>query len=193
MTTVPEQFSSSGNDASARSTVAWFAAALVGSAVIGLIGGLIWGEVAPRAMLQEISAGTAELMNAETRAYIGADAWFAGIAAVAGLITGVVGFRFLVARRTGGTRAVVAAGLILGGVAGAFVMLWLGQQIGLSGYNHHLAASPNGTFFPASLTLGAKSALAFWPMVTAIIILVSEWGTARVQHADGSAAGRPSS
>jgi hypothetical protein len=177
MTTVPEQFSSSGKDASARSAVAWFAAALAGSAVLGLVGGLIWGEVAPRAMLQEISAGTAELMNAETRAYIGADAWFAGIAAVAGLITGVVGFRFGVSRRTGGARALIATGLILGGVAGAFVMLWLGQQIGLSAYNHDLASSANGTVFSSSLTLGASSALAFWPMLTAIVILIAEWGT----------------
>ena len=177
MTTVPEQFSLSGKGAPVRSTVVWFAAALVGSALLGLVGGLIWGEVAPRAMLQEISTGTAELMNAETRAFIGADAWFAGIAAVAGLITGVVGFRFGVSRRTGGRRAVVAAGLILGGVAGAFVMLWLGQQIGLSAYNHNLASSANGTVFSSSLTLGATSALAFWPMLTAIVILIAEWGT----------------
>jgi hypothetical protein len=176
MTTVPEQFSLSGKDESVRSTVAWFAAALVGSAALGLIGGLIWGEVAPRAMLQEVSAGTAQLMNAETRAFIGADAWFAGIAAVAGLITGVVGFRFGVSRRTGGRRAIVAAGLILGGVAGAFVMLWLGRQIGLSAYNHDLASSANGTVFSSSLTLGATSALAFWPMLTAIVILIAEWG-----------------
>jgi hypothetical protein len=188
MTTVPEQFSLSGKDASARSTVAWFAAALVGSAVLGLIGGLIWGEVAPRAMLQEISTGTAELMNAETRAFIGADAWFAGIAAVAGLITGVVGFRFGVSMRHGGGRAVVASGLILGGVAGAFVMLWLGRQIGLSGYNHNLATSANGTVFPSSLTLGATSALAFWPMLTAIVILIAEWGTRpAAEHADHDA------
>ena len=99
-------------------------------------------------------------------------AWFAGIAAVAGLITGVVGFRFGVSRRRGGGRALVAAGLILGGVAGAFAMLWLGQQIGLSGYNQHLASSPNGTLFAASLALGAKSALAFWPLLTAIVLLI---------------------
>lgn len=177
MATGPEQFSLSGKDAPARSTGIWFAAALVGSAVLGLLGGLIWGEVAPRAMLQEISTGTAELMNAETRAYIGADAWFAGISAIAGLITGVIGFRFGVSRRRGGGRALVAAGLILGGLAGAFVMLWLGQQIGLSGYNHSLASSANGTIFPSSLTLGATSALAFWPMLTAIVILIAEWGT----------------
>ena len=177
MTTVPGQYDSAGKDASARSTIAWFAAALVGSAVLGLLGGLIWGEVAPRAMLQEIGAGTAELMNAETRAFIGADAWFAGIAVVAGLLTGIVGYRFGVSRRSGGARAVVATGLILGGVAGAFVMRWLGQQIGLSAYNQHLASSANGTTFASSLALGATSVLAFWPMFTAIVILVAEWGT----------------
>jgi hypothetical protein len=176
MATVPEQFSRSERDAPTRSTVAWAAAALAGSAVLGLLGGLIWGEVAPRAMLQEISAGTAELMNAETRAFIGADAWFAGIAAIAGLLTGAIGFRFLVSKRTGGARALVAAALILGGVAGAFAMLWLGQQIGLSAYNHNLATSADGTVFPSSLTLGATSALAFWPMLTAIAILIAEWG-----------------
>lgn len=177
MTTVPEQFSVAGKDASTRSTVAWCAAAVGGSAALGLLGGLIWGEVAPRAMLQEISAGTAELMNAETRAFIGADAWFAGIAAAAGLLTGVIGFRFGVSRRDGGARAAVAAGLILGGVAGALVMLWLGQQIGLSAYDHDLAASANGTVFASSLTLGATSVLTFWPMLTAIVILIAEWST----------------
>ena len=162
---------------SAWSAVAWLTATIGGSAALGLLGGLIWGEAAPRALLQEISTGTAELMNTETRAFIGADAWFCGIAVVAGLLTGIIGYRFAMARRTGGTRAVSAAGLILGGVAGGFVMLWLGQQIGLSAYNQHLASSANGTVFPESLTLGASSALAFWPMFTAIVILIAEWGT----------------
>ena len=177
MTTESVWSPEAGGRPSAWSAVAWFAAAVVGSAVLGLLGGLIWGEAAPRALLQEISAGTAELMNAETRAFIGADAWFCSIAAVAGLLTGIIGYRFCIARHSGGTRAVVAAGLILGGVAGAFVMLWLGQQIGLSAYNQHLATSADGTVFSSSITLGAKSALAFWPMFTAIVILVGEWGT----------------
>jgi hypothetical protein len=156
--------------------ISGFALALAGSAVLGLLGGLIWGEAAPRAMLQEIGTGTAELVNAETSAFIGADAWFCGIAVVAGLISGLVGYRFLVARATPGARAVATAGLVVGAVAGALVMLWLGGQIGLSAYNQQLGSSPKGTMFPASLTLGAKSALAFWPMFTAIVILVAEWG-----------------
>jgi hypothetical protein len=166
-----------GKRPSTRSAVAWGAAALAGSAALGLLGGLIWELIAPRATLQEIAAGTAELVNAETRAFITADVWFCVVAVVAGLLTGVVGYRFAVSARTGGARALVVSCLILGGLAGALVMLWLGERLGQSGYNQHLASSANGTLFPDTLALGAKSALAFWPMFTAIVLLVAEWGT----------------
>ena len=161
----------------ARSAAAWIAAALAGSAVIGLLGGLIWGELAPRAMLQEVGAGTAQVINAETRAFFGADVWFCAIAVLAGLLTGVLGYRFAVAPRGGPARAAVTLSLILGAVAGALVMLWLGEQIGLSAYNQHLASSAKGTLFSSSLALGSKSALAFWPLFTAIVVLIAEWGT----------------
>jgi hypothetical protein len=169
----------SGERRAARSGVIGFAVALIGSAVLGLPAGLIWGEAAPRALLQEVGTGVAEYVNVETSAFIGADAWFCGIAAVAGLITGLLGYRFLVAPRAEGARAAATAGLILGGLAGAFVMLWLGEQIGLSAYQHHVASSPNGTMFSDSLALGAKSALSFWPMLTAIVILIGEWSGRR--------------
>jgi hypothetical protein len=161
---------------SRRATIAWVVAALVVSAALGLLGGLIWGEVAPRATLQEIAAGTAELIDAETRAFFGADVWFGGIGAVAGLLTGILGYRFAVAPREGGSRAAVAGALIAGAVAGSAVMMWLGEQIGLSAYNHHLASSPDGTIFSSSLTLGAKSILVFWPLLTSAVLLIAEWG-----------------
>lgn len=180
MAMVPEVPDSDGlrrTRVAVRSTAAWIAAALAGSALLGLLGGLIWGEFAPRATLQEIGAGTAQVINAETRAFFGADVWFCAIAAVAGLLTGILGYRFAVAPRGGAARAAVAGALILGALAGEFVMLWLGEQIGLSAYSHHLASSPGGTLFSASLALGAKSALAFWPLLTAVVLLVAEWGT----------------
>ena len=181
MTTVPEQASPAGGRPAVRAAAAWFVIALVGSVLAGLVAGMVWGEVAPRAVLREIGSGTAQLVNAETTAFIGADAWFCGISVVAGLITGLIGYRVGVAPRTGGGRAAVAAGLILGAVAGAFVMLWVGERVGLSSYDQHLAASPNGTVFHASLALGAKSALAFWPLFTAIVIFVGEWGARRTR------------
>ncbi len=186
---VPEQVSPPGRRLAAPGPIAGFALALAGSAVLGLVGGVIWGELAPRAMLQEIGGGTAELVNAETSAFIGADAWFCVIAAVAGLITGLAGYRFLVARAGQHARVAATAGLALGAIAAALIMMWLGGQIGLSAYNEHLASSPKGTLFPASLTLGAKSALAFWPMLTAIVVLIAEWGTRREDSPPESAPG----
>ena len=53
-----------------------------------------------------------------------------------------------------------------------------GERIGLSSYDQHLAASANGTVFHASLALSAKSALAFWPMCTAIVIFVGAFASA---------------
>jgi hypothetical protein len=152
---------------------------LVGSALLGLAGGLAWSEIAPRAVLQEISAGTAEVVNAETRAFIGADGWFCLIAGVAGLLTGVIGYRVGIARRDGVTRIAVTIGLIGGAIAGSYVMLWLGQRIGLGAYNHHLASAAVGGRFNASLVLGAKSALVFWPLLTSIVIVVAEVGLNR--------------
>jgi hypothetical protein len=161
----------------ARGTAAWFAISLAGSAVLGLVGGLIWGEFAPRALYQEVSAGTAKLVNVETRAFFGADVWFAAIAVVAGLLTGILGYRFALSRRDGIGRAVVALALILGAVAGGLVMLWAGERIGLSSYQHHLESSADGVQFSYSLALGAKSALGLWPLCTSAVLLVAEWGT----------------
>jgi len=149
--------------------------ALAGSAVLGIVAGLIWAAVAPRPLLQEIAQGEAELVNAESTAFIVADAWFGLITAVGGLITGVLGYRVLV-RRAG---AAAAAGLVLGAVAAAWLALWVGENIGLGTYNHLLASSPTGAFFHASLSLGAKSTLAFWPLCTSGVILLAETGARR--------------
>ena len=211
----------------ARAAIAWFAVALAGSAVLGLLAGLIWSEVAPRALLQEVSPGTAEFVNVETSAFIVADGWFCLISAAAGLITGLLGYRFLLTARTGaraaeGVRAAAAAGLILGGIAGAFVMLWLGEQIGLSGYDQHLGSSPtarcspdrspsaprarwrSGRWSPRSSSWSPNGAPAAPPPPAPMIPppLTTEQRRPRharhprhaaVQHADGSATGLRSS
>jgi len=143
--------------------------------VLGVVAGLIWAAVAPRALLQEVGHGEAQVVNAETSAFILADVWYCLIVAVGGLITGIVGYKLLV-RRAGWT---AAAGLVLGGAAAALLALWTGENIGLGTYNHLLAASPDGTFFRASLALGARSALAFWPGLVSIVVLLAEYGGRR--------------
>jgi hypothetical protein len=108
----------------------------------------------------------------ETSAFIAADGWFCVIGAVCGLITGVLGC-WLAMRQA---RATVALGLIAGAVAGGFLMLWIGDNFGLSTYNHQLATATDGTIFNSSLALGAKSALVFWPLVTSLVIVLRELG-----------------
>lgn len=156
-------------------SVAWALALLAGSLLLGLLGGLIWGEAAPRVVFQEVSAGAADVVNDEPRAYFGADVWFCGIAVVAGLLTGVLGYLFGIAPRTGPGRALAAAALILGALGGGLVMMWLGGQIGLSAFNQHLASSADGTLFSSSLALGSKSALALWPLATSVVVVIAEW------------------
>jgi hypothetical protein len=145
---------------------------LAGSAVLGIAAGLIWAAVAPRALLQEVASGEAQLVNAESSAFIVADAWFCVVTAAGGLITGVLGYRLLV-RRAGWA---ATAGLVLGALAAALVALWVGENIGLGTYNHLLASSQVGAYFRSSLALGAKTALVFWPLLTSLTILLAETG-----------------
>jgi hypothetical protein len=161
--------------------------ALAASVLLGLLGGLIWHLVAPRPVLQQIGAGTAEVVNPETRAFIAADGWFCAIGAVAGVLTGIIGYRAGIVRRGFATRTAVTIGLILGAVAGGYTMLWLGQEIGLSAYRHQLADAATGVTYTASLTLGAKSALVFWPLLTSVIIVLAEIGGGQSSSAPGHA------
>ena len=139
--------------------------------------------MAPRALLQEIGRGEAELVNAETSAFIVADAWFCLIGAVGGLSTGILGSRFLV-RRVGW---IAAAGLVAGALAAALVAVWAGEKVGLGTYNHLLASSATGTFFKSSLGLGAKSALAAWPLFTSVVLLLGETSRRRSSPAEAMA------
>jgi hypothetical protein len=158
-----------------KGRLAAFAAALAGSAVIGVVAGLVWAAVAPRALLREVGHGEAQVVNSESSAFIAADGWFCLIVVLGGLVTGLAGYRLLV-RRAGW---IATAGLVLGAVAAALLALWTGQNIGLGTYNHLLAASPAGTFFHASLSLGAKSVLVFWPGFTSLVILLRDYGGRR--------------
>ena len=110
---------------------------------------------------------------------------------IAGLLTGLLGYRLAVTSRSGYSRAAVALALLLGAVGGALAMMWLGGQLGLSAYQHELAASAAGTRFSASLALGAKSALALWPLLTAVVLVVAEWGNRAAESAGPDPAPRP--
>ncbi len=154
----------------ARAAVVIFLAVLVATAVFGVPAGYLWAVLAPRALAQVVSRGGAGLVNPETTAFIAADAWFALIAALGGLLTGIAGY-LLVVRRRG---APAALGLILGGLAAAALMAWIGDNYGHAAFQHRLLTSPTGTHLHASLSLGSKGAILFWPVVAALVIAIPE-------------------
>jgi hypothetical protein len=153
-----------------RASAVTLLATLAGTAIIGIPAGYIWALVAPRALAQVVSRGAANVVNAETTAFIAADAWFVLIASVGGLLTGIAGY-LLVVRRRG---APAAVGLILGGLGAAALMWWIGDNYGHAQFQHRLLTDPKGTYLHASLSLGSKGAIVFWPIFAALAIAVPE-------------------
>ena len=153
-----------------RTTVTAFLATLAGTAVLGIPAGYIWALLAPRALARVVSHGAATVVNAETTAFIVADAWFVLIATIGGLLTGIAGYRYVVRRRG----APAALGLILGGLGATALMWWIGGNYGHASFRHALLTKPTGTYLHASLSLGSKSALIFWPLFAALAIAVPE-------------------
>ena len=67
---------------------------------------------------------------------------------------------------TGGTALL---GLLAGAIAAAYLARWVGERSGLASFHHLLATLPTGGRLRDTLTLGASSALAFWPLAAGLI------------------------
>jgi hypothetical protein len=141
---------------------------LAGSAVIGLIGGLIWAAAAPRVQYQvyTLHPPTAYATNPETSAFIAADGWYCFIAILGGAVIGLLAY-LLAVRRYGPWPM---AGVVAGSVAAAYLAAWLGHVLsGGPGFNHVLATSKPGSYLYAPISLGSRGALAFWPLAAAAV------------------------
>jgi hypothetical protein len=135
--------------------------------VLGVAGGLIWAAVAPRVVYQvsTLSPPTAVAINPETSAFIAADGTYCVIALVGGVLAGVFGYQLV--RRYG---PVPMVGLVVGSVAAAFLAMWIGHlATGASTFDHVLSTSKTGVLLRAPISLGADSALAFWPLAAAVV------------------------
>lgn len=139
---------------------------VVGSAVVGLVAGLIWAAVAPRVQyqVQTLHPPTAYATNPETSGFIAADGWYCVIALVGGALIGLIAYLFAV-RRYG---PVAMTGVVTGSVVAAFITAWVGHQAsGALGFNAVLASAKPGTYLYAPISLGSHGALAFWPFAAA--------------------------
>ena len=142
-------------------TLAAVGGVLVGSAIIGVLGGLIWSAVAPRAAYVVVGRGAADVVNPETTAFITGDVSYCLIGVVGGLIIGIVSYR-LVIRRYG---PVPMAALLAGSVIAGLAARWVGQDIGLAKFNSQLLTSHAGTILHPPPVLGVNASAILWPAV----------------------------
>jgi hypothetical protein len=139
-------------------------AVAAGTALLGLPAGYAWWALAPRATLVMISPGAAGLVQVETSAFIAADAVFCLVTVVGGVVSGALGY-LLAVRRHG---PLAMAGVLAGALAAAYLTRWVGERSGLAGFHHLLATLPAGARLRDTLTLGATSAVAFWPLAAGL-------------------------
>ncbi len=164
--------------------LAALAAVIAGTAVLGAAAGLVWASVAPRALVEVIAPGSANVVNPETSAFIAADGWFTLLTVAGGIVSGLLGYALAV-RRHG---ALAMAAILVGGTAAALVARWIGQDSGAAAFNHRLAVAQPGLLLHAPLTLGGLGPLAFWPLaaglvaggIEAVILLQARRETARL-------------
>jgi hypothetical protein len=142
------------------------AAIVLIGALLGIAGGLAWAGLAPRAVFQVSSPGTAYVVNPETSAFIAADGWFSIVAVAGGILIGVAGYLIGV-RRYG---PLPAAGVLAGAVAAAFLASWTGRNVGLTAFRHQLSVARAGALIRQPVVLGAHGALAFWPLAAAAAV-----------------------
>jgi hypothetical protein len=140
-------------------------AVVVGTAVLGVAAGFIWAAVAPRAVIEVLGRGSADVVNPETSAFIAADGWFALLSVIGGIVSGLAGYLIAV-RRHG---AIAMAGVLAGAVAAALIAKWIGQLPGQAEVDHSLALGRAGTLLQQPLALGGIGVLAFWPLAAGLV------------------------
>lgn len=136
-----------------------------GLAVAGLVGGVVWRLVAPRAQIRIQSDG-GFYVDPSPRQYLEADAWYAAIVVVVALATGVLVWRRLKDRPVAAVVSLAAGGLM------AALLVWLvGRQLGQLDRTAALRAKI-GTIISDRLDLGAKGLLGLLPIAAVATWLV---------------------
>jgi hypothetical protein len=140
-------------------------AAVLVTLLLGVAAGFLWAAVAPRPYLVMTGPGAAQVTSAESSAFIGGDGWYCLICLAGGIISGLAGY--LLAVR--GHHPVGMALVLLAGLGASLIALWIGQHSGQASYQQLLRTLPAGRHLSASLSLGARSAIALWPLAAGIM------------------------
>ena len=138
---------------------------IAGLALVGVIGGLVWGWAAPAIPYQINDSGQVAVLSSEPEQLIAVDGWFAIIATVIGLIAG-----FRVWWHTRGHEPGAVGGLLVGGLIGSLTMLGTGALLRRGNLDDAASAS-TGTRLHSGLTVHTPGVLIF-TSITALLVWV---------------------
>ena len=141
------------------------AGVIAGTAVLGVAAGFLWAAVAPRALVEVVGPGSADIVNPETNAFFAADGLFILLGVAGGLVSGAVGYALAV-RRNGPP---AMAGVLAGGLAASLLAKWIGQQSGAAAFNHSLALGHVGLLLRDPPMVGGLAPLMFWPLAAGLV------------------------
>ena len=150
-------------------TAAWFV-------VAGVVGAVLWWQLTPLPVATR-TGDAASLNPDQLTKEVGIDGWFAVIALVAALVSGVA---LMAWRRRDPLLMVVL--IALGGGLAAYLMVTLGQALGPGDEVAALKKLPDGGTAPLPLSLKAPGVALLWPIAALFGALVQVWVLRRPEH-----------
>jgi len=135
---------------------------------LGALAGVVWWRVTDLPTFRVVTGGGAVTSERGLAGYIAADAWFVVCGVVAGLVLGVLAWRWF--SRAGWPVVLVA---VVGGSAAGLVCWLVGYELGPGAFDVRLAAARPGDEVPVELTVRAQVALAVWPLLAVVPVLLA--------------------
>ncbi|WP_245664569.1 DUF2567 domain-containing protein [Nocardia grenadensis] len=134
--------------------------------LVSVLVGALWGLLAPTERVLVVEPGRGAALVGESLHRFDATALFAGAGAVTGFLSAVAAWRW---RRMRGP--LQCAGLLLGSVAGAWIMAWAGDMV-VTWDNPRLEDPPVGQIVALPVELGTQLALVVQPLLAGLVILL---------------------
>jgi hypothetical protein len=147
----------------------WQCDARVGAAVLGLVtaagllAAVVWWALAPTPTFHVVQGGIV-LAQPEGSAWVAAEGWFAVVAAVFGIASAAVAYRWT---RRSGVAVVVA--LALGGLLASLVMWRVGSWLGPDPVAVQVKGARPTDALHLPLELRAKGVLLIWSLVSVVV------------------------
>jgi hypothetical protein len=140
---------------------------------LGVVGGLLWWLLCDPALFTVTRDGGVAMGEAELSKRFDPDAWYAVIAAVLGLVSGVA-----VTWWRSRDPLLTIALVLVGSAVAAAVMTVVGGWLGPTDPETLAAGAQAGARLPAPLTVDAPGAYVVWPVAALLGALVVLWSPA---------------